>query len=62
MEKNIYMTPAMEVVNVDMDNSIMQLSGDLDDTQYGGDAGTSTENGSIDADSKERNGWDGGLW
>lgn len=62
MEKKIYSAPTMEVVTADNDTAIMQMSGNLPGTEFGGEAGESTNNGPIDADSKERTGWDGGLW
>lgn len=62
MEKKIYSAPTMEVVTADNNTAIMQMSDNLPGTEFGGEAGESTNNGPIDADSKERTGWDGGLW
>lgn len=57
MKKNVYMTPAVEVHEIDVECLLdMSASGSLPGTESGGSGS------GMDADANARNEWDEGLW
>jgi hypothetical protein len=58
MEKKNYIVPAITVNEFDTEAYLLGVSssGSLEGTKVGGDAS------GIEADTKERNSWDEGLW
>ena len=60
MEKNIYVSPKMEVMDMDMKCDILDVSTNLDDNEpgWGGESG---ENGNPEPGANNRDDW-GSLW
>jgi hypothetical protein len=60
MEKKNYIVPAITVNEFDAEAYLLSVSSteSLEGTKFGGDA----KEGGMEADSKDRNSWDEGLW
>lgn len=59
--KKIYIAPEMEVMEIE-NEVLMSMSAPNGGPGYGGEAGSSTENGSMEADANGRRGSWGNLW
>lgn len=63
--KKTYIAPEITVIEMEIESPILSISGEsggLDDTSWGGSAGSSTGNGKIEADANRRRGSWGNLW
>lgn len=63
--KHTYIAPEITVIEIETESLMLSVSGangGLDDTSWGGSAGSSTGNGKIEADANGRRGSWGNLW
>ena len=63
--KKIYVAPQVEIVEIKNEAMMLSVSaetGGLEDTNFGGQAGSSTGNGQKPADANDRRGSWGNLW
>ena len=63
--KKIYIAPQVEIVEIENEAMMLSVSADkggLDDTNFGGQAGTGVGGGPKPADANDRRGSWGNLW